>query len=85
MRADLKTMVVRAQFAEGNLGFDPAHGALLVGQAVRLRGDVNGDFWRVRQQLVQVLLLAGAQALQGPAVGVVAGVALLSVGHRQVL
>ena len=83
--ADLVAVLIRTQLAQGDLGLDPAHGALLVRQAVGLHGDVNGDVGRVGQQLVQVLLLAGTEALQGPAAGVVAGVALLAVGGRQVL
>ena len=83
--ADLVAVLVRTQLAQGDLGLDPAHGALLVREAIGLRGYVDGDVGRVGQQLVQVLLLAGAEALQRPAAGVVAGVALLAIGGRQVL
>lgn len=83
----LIAVFVGAQFSQRDLGFDPSYGALLVGQTVGLRGDVDGDVGRVGQQLVQVLLLTGAHALegppalQGPAVGVLARVALLAVRH----
>lgn len=83
--AHLVTVLVSAQLAQGDLGLDAAHSALLVGEAVGLRGDVNGDLGRVGQQLVQLLLLATAQPLQRAAVGPVARVALLTVRHRQVL
>lgn len=81
----LVTVFVRAQLPQRDLGLHPADGALLVRKAVGLSGDVDGDVRRVRQQLVQVLLLAGAHPLQRSAVGVVTGVSLLAVRHRQVL
>lgn len=82
---DLEAVFIRAQFSQRDLGLHPADSALLVGETVRLGGDVDGDVRCVRQQLVQMLLLTGTQPLQGSAVRVVAGVSLLSVRHRQVL
>lgn len=78
-------MLIRTQFSQRDLSLDPAHGALFIRQAVGLRGDVDGDLGSVRQQLVQMLLLTGAERIQRPAVRMVTGVALLSVRHRQVL
>lgn len=57
---DLVAVFIRAQFTQGDLGFHPPYGALFVRKAVGLRGDVYGDIWCVRQQLVQVILLTGA-------------------------
>lgn len=82
---DLVAVFIRAQFSQRDLGLDSADSALFVRETVRLGGDVDGDVWRVRQQLVQVLLLTGAQPVEGSAVRVVAGVSLLSIRHRQVL
>ncbi len=81
----LIAVLISTQFAQRDLGLDPADGALFIGQAVRLRGDVDGDLGRVGQELVQMLLLTGAELLQRAAVRVIAGVSLLAVRHRQVL
>lgn len=82
---DLIAVFIRAQFPQGDLGFHPAYGALFVWKPIWLRGDVYRDIWCMRQQLIQVLLLTGAQSLKGPTVGVVARVPFLSVRRRKVL
>lgn len=83
----LTAVFICTKFPQRHLSLDSPHSTLFVWKPIRLGGDFNGDLWSLGQHVLQLLsqLIFQLGSLLIRAVGVIAGVPLLSIWHREVL